>query len=106
MAAAEALLGPVYDWVSAARPQAVPLRTRWLARRRRMAGRAAMRRTASQRLSGSPRGVLMFVDGKWISIPPDTIQYRSLAGDSGTTGGGIGAARRLGVLTEVVIFTA
>jgi hypothetical protein len=32
MAAAGALLGPVYDWLSAARPQAVPPRTRWLAR--------------------------------------------------------------------------
>jgi hypothetical protein len=34
------------------------------------------------------RGVEMFVDGKWIGIPPDMLQYRVLSGDNGATGGG------------------
>lgn len=33
-------------------------------------------------------GVKMFVDGRWIHIPADRIQYRALLGDTGETGGG------------------
>ena len=33
-------------------------------------------------------GVKMFVDGEWIAVPDDTIQYRALLGDTGETGGG------------------
>ena len=36
----------------------------------------------------TPRGVEMFVDRKWIRIPPDKLQYRIPHGDSGETGGG------------------
>ena len=34
------------------------------------------------------RGVEMFVNGRWIGIPTDKLQYRVLSGDSGATGGG------------------
>jgi hypothetical protein len=34
------------------------------------------------------RGVQMLVAGKWINIPADMLQYRSLAGDTGVSGGG------------------
>jgi hypothetical protein len=34
------------------------------------------------------RGVEMLVAGRWVEVPPDVIQYRSLTGDAGTTGGG------------------
>jgi len=30
----------------------------------------------------------MFVDGHWIEVPNERIQYRSLPGDTGETGGG------------------
>ena len=33
-------------------------------------------------------GVRMFVQGHWIAVPSDTIQYRWLLGDDGKTGGG------------------
>jgi hypothetical protein len=33
-------------------------------------------------------GVQMFVDKLWINVPSDRIQYRSLPGDTGETGGG------------------
>jgi hypothetical protein len=33
-------------------------------------------------------GVEMFVDGRWVLIPEDVIQYRTLPGDTGETAGG------------------
>jgi hypothetical protein len=33
-------------------------------------------------------GVQMYVEGKWITVPNHTIQYRALAGDTGETAGG------------------
>jgi hypothetical protein len=33
-------------------------------------------------------GVEMLVDGRWIVVPDETIQYRALDGDSGETAGG------------------
>jgi hypothetical protein len=33
-------------------------------------------------------GVEMLVDGQWIVVPKETIQYRTLKGDSGETAGG------------------
>jgi hypothetical protein len=33
-------------------------------------------------------GVQMLVNGEWIVVPPETIQYRSLEGDRGETAGG------------------
>jgi hypothetical protein len=36
----------------------------------------------------TPRGVRMFVGGRWINVPPETIQYGMLPGDTGETGGG------------------
>jgi hypothetical protein len=36
----------------------------------------------------TPSGVQMFIDGAWIDVPNYTIEYRTLAGDSGETGGG------------------
>ena len=33
------------------------------------------------------KGVQMFVDEQWLDIPRSSIQYRSLAGDRGETGG-------------------
>jgi hypothetical protein len=41
---------------------------------------ASYRRTAD--------GVEMLVDGRWIVVPDDTIQYRALDGDTGETAGG------------------
>jgi hypothetical protein len=43
-------------------------------------------RPAHYRLS--PAGVLMLVNGKWILVPNETIQYRALDGDTGETAGG------------------
>ncbi len=36
----------------------------------------------------TPSGVFMQVDGDWIEVPSDAIQYRALPGDDGKTGGG------------------
>ena len=36
----------------------------------------------------TPVGVEMLVNGKWIAVPDDTIQYRVLPGDTGETAGG------------------
>jgi hypothetical protein len=36
----------------------------------------------------TPAGVQMLVDGEWIVVPPETIQYRTLEGDGGETAGG------------------
>ena len=36
----------------------------------------------------TPAGVEMLVDGEWIVVPPETIQYRTLDGDGGETAGG------------------
>ena len=36
----------------------------------------------------TPRGVRMFVDGHWVDVPPEAIQYVMLPGDTGETGGG------------------
>jgi hypothetical protein len=33
-------------------------------------------------------GVEMYVDGNWIEVPEQAIQYRALQGDTGETGGG------------------
>jgi hypothetical protein len=33
-------------------------------------------------------GVQMLVDGEWLTVPEDTIQYRTLEGDPGETRGG------------------
>jgi hypothetical protein len=35
-----------------------------------------------------PTGVQMFVEGEWIWVPDQTIQYRTLPGDTGDTDGG------------------
>ena len=35
-----------------------------------------------------PDGVWMFVQGRWIPVPNNKIQYRTLLGDDGQTGGG------------------
>jgi hypothetical protein len=43
-------------------------------------------RPAPYRLRAS--GVEMFVDGRWISVPSEKVQYRALPGDRGETGGG------------------
>jgi hypothetical protein len=32
--------------------------------------------------------VQMFVDGRWIGVPSEKVQYRALPGDRGETGGG------------------
>jgi hypothetical protein len=34
------------------------------------------------------RGVQMYVDQQWITVPNERIQYRALPGDRGKTGGG------------------
>jgi hypothetical protein len=36
----------------------------------------------------TPKGVEMFVAGRWARVPTEHIQYRTLAGDTGETGGG------------------
>jgi hypothetical protein len=41
---------------------------------------------APYRLTAS--GVIMFVNGRWIDVPSDKIQYRAISGDTGETGGG------------------
>jgi hypothetical protein len=33
-------------------------------------------------------GLQMFIDGQWIDVPGERIQYRALLGDTGETGGG------------------
>ncbi len=43
-------------------------------------------RAAPYRLSAA--GVEMFVDGRWIGVPSEKVQYRALPGDRGKTGGG------------------
>ena len=43
-------------------------------------------RPASYRLTA--RGVQMYVDQQWITVPNERIQYRALLGDGGETGGG------------------
>jgi hypothetical protein len=43
-------------------------------------------RPAFYRLTSS--GVLMLVDGQWIEVPSDKIQYLALPGDTGETAGG------------------
>jgi hypothetical protein len=43
-------------------------------------------RPAPYRLTASD--VEMFVEGKWIAVPAETIVYRALPGDTGETGGG------------------
>jgi len=35
-----------------------------------------------------PTGVQMFLEGEWIWVPDQTIQYRALPGDTGETDGG------------------
>ena len=41
-----------------------------------------------------PDGVRMFVQGRWIAVPSNKIQYRTLIGDRGETGGDTGAGGR------------
>jgi hypothetical protein len=41
----------------------------------------------------TPAGVQMLVEGMWIVVPSHSIQYRTLAGDTGETAGAIGVAR-------------
>ena len=36
----------------------------------------------------TPQGVEMFVGGRWARVPNENIQYRTLTGDTGDTGGG------------------
>src|SRR5918993_1495632 len=36
----------------------------------------------------TPAGVLMLVNGTWITVPDYRVQYRALPGDTGETGGG------------------
>jgi len=36
----------------------------------------------------TPEGVEMFVAGRWARVPNENIQYRTLTGDTGDTGGG------------------
>ena len=36
----------------------------------------------------TPRGVRMFVDGRWVDVPSETIQYLLLPGDPSDIGGG------------------
>jgi hypothetical protein len=43
-------------------------------------------RPAHYRITGNT--VEMLVDGRWIVVPNETIQYRTLSGDTGETGGG------------------
>lgn len=54
------------------------------------AGRSCCDRTdcqpASYRVTGT--GLRMDVYGVWVEVPRDTIQYRTLAGDTGETNGG------------------
>ncbi len=53
----------------------------------------------------TPKGVQMFVDGQWLDIPRGSIQYRTLAGDRGETGGGhwCGLRDALGYFTRCAI---
>jgi hypothetical protein len=43
-------------------------------------------RPAPYRLTAS--GLRMFVDGRWLDVPIEKVQYRALPGDTGETGGG------------------
>ena len=43
-------------------------------------------RPAHYRINAS--GVQMSVEGRWITVPPSIIQYRTLPGDNGETAGG------------------
>src|SRR4051812_39705784 len=43
-------------------------------------------RPAPYRVSST--GVQMYVEGRWITVPADTIHYRALPGDTGETAGG------------------
>ena len=36
----------------------------------------------------TPAGIEMLVNGTWIAVPDDTVQYRVLPGDTGETAGG------------------
>jgi hypothetical protein len=36
----------------------------------------------------TPTGVQMYVDGDWVDVPGEAIQYQSLPGDTGETRGG------------------
>ena len=36
----------------------------------------------------TPAGVQMLVDGEWLAVPEEAIQYRALEGDTGETAGG------------------
>jgi hypothetical protein len=36
----------------------------------------------------TPAGVQMYVDGDWLDVPDEMVQYRSLPGDTGETRGG------------------
>ena len=53
----------------------------------------------------APRGAQMFVDGQWLDIPRGSIQYRTLAGDRGETGGGhwCGLRDAMGYFTRCAI---
>ena len=47
-------------------------------------------------------GIEMLVDGQWIVVPDETIQYRSLEGDTGETAGG----HWCGLLDQAVTYCA
>jgi hypothetical protein len=53
----------------------------------------------------TPKGVQMFVDGQWLDIVRSSIQYRTLAGDRGETGGShwCGLRDALGYFTRCAI---
>jgi hypothetical protein len=51
-------------------------------------------------------GVEMLVDGEWIVVPEDTVQYRNLVGDTGETAGGHWCGRGRGELKSIVTFCA
>jgi hypothetical protein len=50
-------------------------------------------------------GVEMLVEGRWIVVPDETVNYRTLSGDTGETGGGhwCGVTGGLGSLTFCAI---
>src|ERR671912_2602822 len=54
----------------------------------RMARVAALRGTARPHHFEQSLTVWMFVQGRWIPVPNNEIQYRTLLGDDGQTGGG------------------
>jgi hypothetical protein len=52
----------------------------------------------------TPAGVQMLVNGEWILVPDETIQYRTLEGDTGETAGGHWCGTTgLGTLTHCAI---